>query len=90
MKIGVSGCSSRDQILPSVTKSEIDALQYVGGHVVHKLLKKSKNSPKYNSEENQAVILVLESMVGNTREQIGSLSRGGLTSISEDCEHLFF
>ena len=31
-------------------------------------------------------------MVDNTREQklIGSLSRVGLTSISEDCEHLFF
>ena len=31
-------------------------------------------------------------MVDNTREQklIESLSIGGLTSISEDCEHLFF
>ena len=85
---GVSGCSSSDKIPTSVTKSEIDALQYLGGYVVHKLLKK----PKYKNEENQAIILVLESMVDNTREQklIDSLSRGGLTSISEDCEHLLF
>ena len=61
-----------------------------GGYVVHKLLGKNKNSPKYNSEENQDIILVLESMVDNTREQklIDSLSRGGLTFISEACEHL--
>ena len=86
------GCSSSDKISPSVTKSEIDALQYLGGYVVHKLLKKTKNSPKYNGEENQTIILVLESMVYNTREQklIDSLGRGGLTSISEDCDHLFF
>ena len=77
LKIGVSGCSSSNKIPPSVTKSEIDALQYLGGYVFHKLLKKTKNSRKYNSEENQAIILVLESMVDNTREQklIGSLSR---------------
>ena len=62
----------------------------MGGYVVHKLLK--KNNPKYNNEENQAAILVLESMVDNTREQklIDSLSRSDLTSISEDCEHLFY
>ena len=74
----MGGCSSSDKIPPSVTKSEIDALQYLGGYVVHELLKKTKNSPKYNSEENQAIILVLESMVDNIREQklIDSLSRG--------------
>ena len=92
LKIGVSGCLSSDKIPPPVTKSEIDALQYLGGYVIHKLLKKTKNSPKYNSEENQAIVLVLESMVDNTREQklIDSLSRGGLTSISEDCEYIYF
>ena len=65
----MSGCSSSDKIPPSVTKSEIDALQYLDGYVVHKLLKQTKDIPKYNSEENQAIILVLESMVDNTREQ---------------------
>ena len=91
LKSGESGCDS-DKFPPSITKTEIDALQYLGGYVVHKLLKKTKNSPKYKSEENQAIILVLESMVDNTREQklIDSLSRGGLTSISEDCEHIFY
>ena len=69
LKSGESGCSSSDKIPPPITKSKIDALQYLGGYVVHKLLKKTKNSPKYNSEENQAIILVLESMVDNTREQ---------------------
>ena len=63
LKSGESGCSSSDKIPPSVTKSEIDALQYLGGYVVHKLLQKTKNSPKNNSEENQAIVLVLESMV---------------------------
>ena len=65
LKSGVSGCLSSDKIPPSVTKSEIDALQYLCRYVVHKLLEKTKN----NSEENQAIILVLDSMVDNTREQ---------------------
>ena len=92
LKSGESVCSSTDKIPPSGTKSEIDTLQYLCGYVVHKLLINTKNNPKYTSEENQAIILVLESMVDNTREQklIDSLSRGGLTSISEDCEHLFY
>ena len=49
-------------------------------------MKKTKNSPKYNIEENQAIILVMESMVDDTREQ----KLIDLTSISKDCEHLFF
>ena len=69
LKSGLSGCSSSDKIPPSVTKSEIDAMQYLGGYVVHKLLKKTKNSPKYYSEEIQTIMLVLESMVDITREQ---------------------
>ena len=36
LRIGVSGCSSSDKIPPSVTKSEIDALQYLGGYVIEK------------------------------------------------------
>ena len=56
----MSGCSSSDKIPPSVTKSEIDALQYLGGYVVHKLLKKTKNSPKNDSEENQAITSIGE------------------------------
>ena len=67
-------------------------MQCLTGYVIHKLLKKTKHNPKYDSEENQATILVLESMVDKTSEQrlIYSLNRGGLTPMSEDCEHIFY
>ena len=35
LNIGVSGCSTSDKIPPSVTKSEKDTLQYLGGNTRH-------------------------------------------------------
>ena len=84
--------SSSENVAAPISKCEIDALQYLSGYVVHKFLKKTKNNLKYNSQENQAVIVILESMVDKTRELtlVDSQTRGGLTSISEDCEQLFY
>ena len=87
-----SNTSSNAKIPSPITESEIDALQYLSGYVVHKFLKKAKNNPTYNSVENQAIILVLDAMVDKTRDQrlVDSLDRGGLTPISEDCEQIFY
>ena len=84
--------TSGDTVTTPISKCEIDALQYLSGYVVHKFLKKTKNNSKYNSKENQAIIVILESMVDKTRELtlVDSKTRGGLTSISEDCEQLFY
>lgn len=74
-----------------ITKDERDALQYLAGYVVHKFLKKFKYK-KSKSEENQSIILALEGMVDDSRSQklVESLSRGGLTSVSEECEQIFY
>ena len=76
---------------PPILECEIDALQYVAGYVIHKFVKKAKDNPAYKSLKNQALILVLETMMDSSREQklIDSLNRGGLTPISKDCELIF-
>ena len=48
-------------------ESEVDALQYVAGYVIHKFLVKARNNPGYNSEENQAIIMILDAMIGTSR-----------------------
>lgn len=81
-----------DEITPlPITESEKDALQYVAGFVVHKFLKKVKNLPTFASPENQLIILILESMIDVSRENklVDALSRGGLITISSDCELIF-
>ena len=77
---------------PPIMESEVDALQYIAGYVVHIFLKKARNNPTYDSSQNQAIILVLEAMVDSMREQrlVDSLNRGGLTPISRDCELIFY
>lgn len=89
-KCGEPKQSSVD-IAPIVKESEVDALQYVAGYVIHKFLKKAKKSNAYNSKDNQAIILILEVMIDSTRELrlVDSINRGGLKSISRDCELLF-
>ena len=75
-----------------IMESEVDALQYVAGYVVHKFLKKAKNNPAYDSIENQAIIFTLEAIIDSTRGQrlVDSLNRGGLTPISTSCEQIFY
>ena len=47
----------------AISDKEICGLQYLSGYVVHKFLRKARNSPKYNCEVNQAIIGVLENFI---------------------------
>jgi len=46
-----------------LTKPEIDALEYLSGYVVFKMLKKMRNSKLFKSEHSQRVISFLESLL---------------------------
>ena len=63
----------------------------IADNVVHKFLKKLKNKPIYASPVCQSSILILESMIDVSRENklVDALSRGGLISVSSDCELIF-
>ena len=86
------GVDETDATDPSpISDTEKDALQYVAGYVVHKFLKKLKNNPTFASPESQSSILISESMIDVSREKlVGALIRGGLISISSDCELIFY
>ena len=77
-----------------LTKSEFDGLHYLAGYVVHKLLKKLKNSPKYKAESNQRLISVLENMLVQELQMTQSLvsiqTRGGLSDVNADCKNIFY
>ena len=76
-----------------ITEEANDALQYLSGYVVKKLLKKTKQRANYHSFENQAIITILQNtIVGDGTDQIliSVQNRGGLTAVTEDCQMIFY
>ena len=67
-----------------ISEKEIGGLQYLAGYVVKKLLKRVKNSIKYQSTENQAVIAVLSNAITtdiSNQKLLETQNRGGLTGV---------
>ena len=58
-KVKKATIASAINVLP-ITEEENDALQYLSGYVVKKLLKKTKQRANYHSSENQAIITILQ------------------------------
>ena len=74
---------------PPITDREVDALQYLAGYVVKKILKKAKCHSNYSSAENQSVISILENAITKDdieQKLIHSINRGGLTVVTDDCQ----
>ena len=75
-----------------ISDKEIGALNYLSGYVVFKLLKKIRNSSKFNSFENQQFLNILECTLDKKggNELIDSLSRGGLKTVTSDTLRIFY
>lgn len=74
-----------------ITEMEMDALQYLAGYVVSKLLKKAE-SRNNDSFENQAIISILSSAKAadiSKLRLVDALNRGGLCPITSECENVF-
>ena len=64
----------------------------MAGYVVRKMLKKAKNNPKYMSDENQAIVQILNNTIiseDTDHRLISTLNRSGLLSVTEDCQQIF-
>ena len=77
-----------------LTKPEFDGLQYLSGYVVHKLMRKAKNSPRYKSADNLKIVSALEQTLVNDEELqaqtlISVQTRGGLTAVNTNCQNIF-
>ena len=75
-----------------ISEKEIGGLQYLAGYVVKKLLKRVKNSIKYQSTENQAIIAVLSNAITtdiSNQKLIETQNRGGLTGVVEEFQQIF-
>ena len=90
-----------DSQQPSETESinlsdnEIHGLCYISGYIMHKLHKKMKNSPKWNTKTNQQIISALIATKASEIEEkecesslIAKLNRGGLWIISDNMKSL--
>lgn len=81
----------------SIQNVELDALKYLAGYVIHKLIKKARNSKSFKSVVTQGHLNVLESILstGDDGEsnQNNSLiecqNRGGLKVVNNDCFQIF-
>ena len=75
-----------------ISDKEIGALNYLSGYVVFKLLKKTRNSAKYNSIKNQQFLNILECTLDKKggNELIDSPSRGGLKTVASDTLRIFY
>ena len=76
-----------------VTEEENDALEYLSGYVVKKLLKKTKQRANYHSSENQTIITILQNTIvedSSDQKLISVQNRGGLTAVTEDCQKIFY
>ena len=75
-----------------ISEKEMGGLNYLAGYVIRKLLKKTRNSPKYKTVESQEIIVFLESAIekNGTNDLINTLDRGGLTTVTEDCLRIFY
>lgn len=73
-------------------KRELDSLQYLGGYVVKKIIRKIKNSANYKSTQSQGILKILKCMtISDFQEQrpIKTISRGGLTALNSDGQSMF-
>ena len=76
----------------AISDKELGGLQYLSGYVIYKFLKKTRNSPKYKSDVNQAIIGVLETLIEEehtSQRLIETQSRGGLTAVKEEIQKIF-
>ena len=76
----------------AISHKELGALQYLSGYVVHKFLKRARNSPKYKSDVNQAIIRVLGNFIeeeDTSQRLIQTQSRGGLTAVKTEAQKIF-
>lgn len=75
-----------------ITDREIGGLQYLCGYIVHKFIKKTKNSPQYQSDTNQTALKLLEHFVNedtSNQKLIDTKSRGGLKATKEEIQNIF-
>ena len=76
----------------AISDKEMRGLQYLPGYVVHKFLRKARNSPKYKFEVNQAIIGVLENFIKEEHislRLIVTQSRGGLKAVETEIKKIF-
>ena len=75
-----------------ISPKEFYALQYLGGYVVKKILRKIKNHKNYNTQQSKEMIFVLQSMTTkhfDDQKLIKVLTRGGLTALNGQAESIF-
>ena len=78
-----------------LSNRQLSGLQYLGGYVLHNLDRKIKNSKRWNLDESQITMAILEaSREEDTTQHINQqlvvpLNRGGLWFISEEAEQMF-
>lgn len=68
------------------------ALQYLGGYVLHNLHKKYARSNSVESQQAMAILKAgkLESMTNSEQKLASALTRGGLWSITQPVQQIFF
>lgn len=68
------------------------ALQYLGGYVLHNLHKKYARSNSVESQQAMAILKAgkLESMTNSEQKLVSALTRGGLWSITQPVQQIFF
>ena len=64
-----------------ISQRELDSLQYLGGYVVRKILRKTKNCKNYRNQDSQGIILSLECMITNDNIQEQRLISATITTI---------
>ena len=70
--------SSEDAGTSSMSKDELNVLQYVGGYVPHSLLKKYEKRSCTKYERNMAVLSEHDCFLEYTKERVQRVNRGGL------------
>ena len=73
-----------------ISRVEMDALQYLSGYVVRKLVKKARNR-NFSKRRNQAIISILENGIISDEGQtlIEAQIRGGLCCVNDDFQTIF-
>ena len=75
-----------------ISEKEMGGLEYLAGYVVKKFLKKIRNSSKYKTAENQALIAILENFKEENHDSqklIKIQTRGGLTAVKKEIKEIF-
>lgn len=79
----------------NISSRQLAGLQYLSGYVIHRSLKKMRNSPKWNSVESQLCINILEATKEdnenekNNQKLVSALSRGGLCHVTKEAQQIF-